>query len=559
MNNIFYDKITKSAVGIPIYEQTLSRRKVNTTILFRVKMWNKLLIIVLLIEIECYNISINEINASNPEALETNEFIELKLSTNQSENVFDLYGQGPSLEYHYLVMIKPAENADLQPRVVMYSNLSGNTFINSTYFVIGESHDNSDLLIEPPNVITKLNIYDGARGMNNIENGNNFPIAVLLIKTTNDILVKDLFEMRISRATPILANQTLPWLASIIVDMVIYGHKAPYNQCIFFDRLFTIWCAECKGSPIIYREYDSSNHIDYSINKCDSLNSHTNMSVMKLGKPSPGCPNDCTGVDFIIENFLKRLVPSMTPQIYSTHAPCTSNFSRESYYLSHRKLIELRDQIMGVTKVAGKRKSDERPQNEQFIDKRQCTSDSISSGITGMPPDDYGVTNENPDQIVVNTTPNTVSPTSTQCFMKNAARNDNPGLCGENGAEAQLHDLADLKNIAFDDTNIFTAGVENEAELILARGSGIFSTLKVNLMETFVCGKHLQLLGRNQNFEKLKRRKSGKAYLICDFPILPGVNLHTNPIMASRLFTSKDQAEALFELKDKLVPIGLRK
>lgn len=509
---------------------------------------------------------INEVNTNTPYSPEIGEFIELKYNANV---YFDQYGIGPSLMDYYLLMIKPAEKSDPQPRIVFYSNLSDYHFINSTFFVIGCSTVNPDLLIAKPNVFTKYNVYSNQKSdADLIESGNSFPIAVTLVKVKNPNIVRELFEIRLSRSKPLLNQTSLAILSTMIMDMVVFARRAPFSRCEIFDFLLQSSCANWnKSLPYIFREYDVPGNKDYSLNKCNYTRKFTDCPSQfetMLGTPSPGCPNDCTGATFIIENYFNNTNTNTFPSSNNEVVPkCSSNVDQKPFHrFSSIDVVKLRNKIIEQSKQAGKTGSSSTPSENMYSaetsSKRQCIRENHDEMDTTEHSEQIHTTLQNTAVTAMEVS--TLPIEQPFCFMKHAFHNDNPDECGTNGMDAELHKLSNFAETSLPDGDPYSVGIETEAELILARGNAIFDDEAKNSADTYyVCGKHLRILGKSSNFDHLKRKKSRATFLSCAFPALPGIRSHVKITRSTRLFLSKDQAQAIFEMKAKLLPVGLRK
>lgn len=98
--------------------------------------------------------------------------------------------------------------------------------------------------------------------------------------------------------------------------------------------------------------------------------------------------------------------------------------------------------------------------------------------------------------------------------------------------------------------------VDNEADLILARGDGEFYWNKLQLNEYFVCKKHFKSLGREWNKKRpVIERKKIKVGLKCMMPIIDGAVSHAEPSKADRYIT-KEESEALLIVRHVFVPLG---
>ncbi len=133
----------------------------------------------------------------------------------------------------------------------------------------------------------------------------------------------------------------------------------------------------------------------------------------------------------------------------------------------------------------------------------------------------------------------------------------NQNLCVATGEDKNTEALLLHQNT--ETTSQFASGAENMADLILSRGDAEWNWKNLQLDNTFVCKKHANELGYqfSKNLPKVRFR-SGRKYR-CTFPEVDGKHSHGTTAVAAHLFLTKTEARAVFERKQKLVPVGLRK
>lgn len=148
------------------------------------------------------------------------------------------------------------------------------------------------------------------------------------------------------------------------------------------------------------------------------------------------------------------------------------------------------------------------------------------------------------------------APTNAKCFMREAKNNKDPTPCGT-GTNGELLSFQDLvqESARYSETNS-----ANEADLILARGDGIFNwdDPSMSLNNMFICKKHYKDLGRSW---KSKRpyiiKKAIQEGLKCMVPAIEGAISHADPAKAKRdVQISKEESEALLLIKKIFVPLG---
>lgn len=138
-----------------------------------------------------------------------------------------------------------------------------------------------------------------------------------------------------------------------------------------------------------------------------------------------------------------------------------------------------------------------------------------------------------------------------ECFMKHVTTNKNPTKCGS-GEGSKL--LA-MNEVALQTADYSEVLVDNEADLILSRGDGIFHWNTLSLNKIFVCKHHYNLLGRG--WRRMQRRFKTTTKLKCMVPVIEGALNHTeNKPREYYSFVSKKESEAILITKGVFIPPG---
>lgn len=142
--------------------------------------------------------------------------------------------------------------------------------------------------------------------------------------------------------------------------------------------------------------------------------------------------------------------------------------------------------------------------------------------------------------------------TARECFMKQATRNPDPTPCGTE----QEGYLLSFDEIASDDASYSDVLVDNEADLILSRGDGIFHWQDQPLHDKYVCKKHYGALGRG--WAKARPKRKGKKARLprCNVPSIDGAQDHVETVDGSKRRVSKEESEAVWNVKRTFVPLG---
>lgn len=151
-----------------------------------------------------------------------------------------------------------------------------------------------------------------------------------------------------------------------------------------------------------------------------------------------------------------------------------------------------------------------------------------------------------------------------ECFMRHVEY-DIVGIdkrCGQGSDEGTLTQLSEIleREIWYPQ---HAAGVENFVDLLLSR-AGIFNWKAKNLTDTFICAKHLKVLGDDFVLRLPKKQQGGVRELACAFPkeITPENSIayhEPKSRSASKTrFLSKSESVAIAALKGVRIPTGTR-
>lgn len=194
-------------------------------------------------------------------------------------------------------------------------------------------------------------------------------------------------------------------------------------------------------------------------------------------------------------------------------------------------------------RISGAERSDQTP-------KRQRTQ---PTGTRGQQGHGEGADASQPGPSLVGQHENVASTSCNKCFMKTATTNNNPTPCGSGDAGK----LIALSEIATQSAEYAKVVVDNEADLILSRGDGIFHWRNQALDKVFVCEKHYNELGRAWNHRLPQKKVNGvQVGAKCNVPEIAGANNHQPRKAKPGLFVTKEQSEILLATKDVFVPLG---
>lgn len=144
-----------------------------------------------------------------------------------------------------------------------------------------------------------------------------------------------------------------------------------------------------------------------------------------------------------------------------------------------------------------------------------------------------------------------------ECFMKNVRNNNIQRLLQCDTAEkAELISLVDIVDQSAHYTEV---PVDNEADLVLSRGDGIFHWNDQSLDNMFICKRHYNILGRGwSRIRPYTGGSKGRTGLLkCAVPPIPGLEVHSDPVRAHPYtYITKEESEILLSDKGVFAPLG---
>lgn len=262
----------------------------------------------LIYETQCVcRLVINELNIINPKYVENNDYIELK----------QLFGQGNemSMRGYKLIGFNCNAKSGTIDTVVSLWNFSTN---KKGFFTIGGSDVKSadvnipNEMIKTPSSFSRIKMHSMSNYFGNVRS--ELRAFALLYEKDNSFR-----EIALNEKTKVLPinDKLVELLKKYLIDLVVYtGDKGTCDKCELIERIYS----EYGQRKYVLRETKSNlANNDISLNRCASENIGFLPEMFKLGNPTPGAENDCTGPHFILEeNILEAtsLLPSNTQSSY---------------------------------------------------------------------------------------------------------------------------------------------------------------------------------------------------------------------------------------------------
>lgn len=247
---------------------------------------------------------INEVNTGSSERFEKIEFIELKMICDSE------HPKTKTLQGYKLIGISAdtEENSNVQQMSIdVVVNLWNSVINKQNMFTVGaDGVKNTDMNCNSTSVTYRSKFTGNTQTLNSfLNNGNKHIHAIALLFNESYTFP----EIVISPENPfIIINDTLQELIkSNLVDFIVYAENDHF--CHNCNNLFTNLYNEYANKEYILREFDNSNEpeIDRTLNRCSVDRSTFSPANFKLGYSTPGEENDCSDVNFSLENHLPLL------------------------------------------------------------------------------------------------------------------------------------------------------------------------------------------------------------------------------------------------------------
>lgn len=249
------------------------------------------------------SVVINEVNSDDPDKPEYKEFIELLCFCNGNKASHSLQG------YKLLVLATGTrESSNTQHEAIttieaVITLWNSHTDENGYFTIGGKLLEGANLKVPDPNIKYRRCFESRTEIAESdfIRNGNDFISAVALIygKRSN---FPDISLSKSHRFLP-LQGKIKETVQEHLVDLVVYGRRANADRCEMFEE----WVPQFQNRRYVLRDYDTQSNEDRSLNRCSVETKGFVPNSFKLGIPTPGTENDCTGASFLIEDYIPKV------------------------------------------------------------------------------------------------------------------------------------------------------------------------------------------------------------------------------------------------------------
>lgn len=284
------------------------------------------------------NLLINEINTDDPGTIEKQNYLEFV-------SFCDGVRRSVSLQNYYVIGISTGTANTKQMTIELVVDLWNiKTNDQGILAVCAPSVSNCDITIPNSVVHFRNEFAKNQRTLFNFMSTANNSIHAIAILYSTQSLSKDLI---LSQSKPFIKidDRMKSIIKSNLVDMVVYSSKASHDNC---EPFLDSYC-DSQGIKYVEKEKDNDmERTDYTLNCCTIETGGFLPEKFKLGKPTPGAENDCTGNHFILEDHLINFTNTLQDygfnmdhddfneliQFDDNTAQCSSKQATSQYFLS---------------------------------------------------------------------------------------------------------------------------------------------------------------------------------------------------------------------------------
>lgn len=241
---------------------------------------------------------INEINTSSPKMFENQDFIELKMMCSKKR-------KSDSLQGYKVIGISTGIDKGKQ---VMTIDLIVNLWNekvkpDSDFYTIGTVNvPNYDMITDSAYLTYRNKFTANSQSLHSFfqKNSEHLHAIAILYKKGHAFP-----EQVINAKKPFISinNEIQELIKTNMVDFIVYASKSPYDNC----KLFTYLHSDYAKKEYVLREIHNSKGSgkDRTLNRCALDGIPFCPEKFKLGSPTPGNEDDCTGVQFFWTSLLQ--------------------------------------------------------------------------------------------------------------------------------------------------------------------------------------------------------------------------------------------------------------
>lgn len=295
------------------------------------------------IELPPCTLVINEINSDDPAYFGKSDFLELISYCNGVQKPTYLQG-------YKIIGISTGTAQSNKMTVELVINLWNNrTNENGFLTVAGPNVKNADSYVPNTSVNYRNKYQRNQQTMDRFLKTGNKDLQAIAVLYSKGSLPQ--FTISPSQTFITLNEELKNVIKDNIVDLIVYGRRAPYDSCELFLDLYP----DYTNRKYVLREFDiAKKQREITLNRCTLETCGFLPEKFKLGNPTPGGENDCSGTHFILEEHLISITPGLQDKSFNLEdtemneaslfnedtAQCTSSQTTSQYLSSRIGTIE---------------------------------------------------------------------------------------------------------------------------------------------------------------------------------------------------------------------------
>lgn len=280
------------------------------------------------------NVVINELNILSPQNPDKSEYIEIKT------DCADM-----ALRGYKIIVIKASKKEGSPSSIVLVATLWNLKFTGTLFTIGGIDVQKCDIKITSDFIKFResWNNKNKFISMTNfLENSNTDIYAIGILYKKNDPMSS--IQLEKNKNTIVIDDKLKEFLKNNLIDLVVYSEKFDRDRCNIFEELYPAFAQK----KYTLREFNFKKGTDISLNRCTIESDGFIPEKFKIGKPTPGLENDCSGAYFIFEDRIQQFLPNIITDVdiseshesESLDNECSSSIASANYDLVTNERIE---------------------------------------------------------------------------------------------------------------------------------------------------------------------------------------------------------------------------
>lgn len=242
------------------------------------------------------------------------------------------------LRGYKIIVIKASKKEGSPSSIVLVATL-WNLEFTGTLFTIGGIKNTSDFIKFRESWNNKNKFISMT---NFLENSNTDIYAIGILYKKNDPMSS--IQLEKNKNTIVIDDKLKEFLKNNLIDLVCYSEKCDRDRCNIFGELYPAFAQK----KYALREFKFKKGTDISLNRCTIESDGFIPEKFKIGKPTPGLENDCSGAYFIFEDRIQQFLPKIITDVdiseshesESLDNECSSSIASANYDLVTDERIE---------------------------------------------------------------------------------------------------------------------------------------------------------------------------------------------------------------------------